>query len=619
MSYAYDLVGHMISQTYPTGRVVTQTFDSAGRLAHISGQSSGTSKTYANAFAYSAHGAVERLRLGNGRYEHTSFSSRLQPTEIGLGTSAPNSNLLRLQYNYGTTNNNGNVLAQTITAPGLSQLTQTYAYDPLNRLQIAAETGAGSNWQQQFQYDRYGNRNFVTGGTNTPYPLNSTNNPTVNLANNRLNGHGYDNAGNVTLDAESNTFAYDGENRLVEYNGGPGNGGASYGYDGDGRRVKKTAGAVETLFVYNASGQLVAEYTINGTIGNDGTSYLTSDALGTPRVISRADGSVKARHDHLPFGEEIGTQFGGRNGSAEYTAVDNIRQKFTSKEWDSETGLYYFLARYYSSAQGRFTCPDPLSAPASGHPKIPQSWNLYTYVLNNPLNLIDPDGLMWIYNFLDKDQTRIGIVWIPGNKIPKNLKAQGYRPLDFGGQSSRDVVLTDGSVFRLNASSGNPIQLRGPQESTGNRAYVNTGLINQIARVTAPMPKATGLFFLFSLNGGYAIAGSSIALLDAAAYSLTMLHLQSESDAAVMGTTSTQIEDSTNPGGIRNIRTDVSKEDFIKNMEASGYKATRSGTAIILDNGVNRYTVYDIAKSTGGPTAVRSVGGKQTLKIRLKP
>jgi hypothetical protein len=86
-----------------------------------------------------------------------------------------------------------------------------------------------------------------------------------------------------------------------------------------------------------------------------------------------------------------------------------------------------------------------------------------------------------------------------------------------------------------------------------------------------------------------------------------------------MATTSSQYQDTTNPGSIRNIKTDVSKADFIKNMQASGYKVTTSGNATILDNGVNRYTVYDVARSTGGPTAVRSVGGEQTLKIRLKP
>lgn len=55
------------------------------------------------------------------------------------------------------------------------------------------------------------------------------------------------------------------------------------------------------------------------------------------------------------------------------------------------TGLDYFGARYFSGAQGRFTSPDPLLN--SGRPWEPQSWNRYSYVLNNPLRYIDPLGL----------------------------------------------------------------------------------------------------------------------------------------------------------------------------------------------------------------------------------
>ncbi len=65
--------------------------------------------------------------------------------------------------------------------------------------------------------------------------------------------------------------------------------------------------------------------------------------------------------------------------------------KFTGKERDSETGLDYFGARYFSGAQGRFTTPDPLMASAKA--SNPQSWNRYAYVFNNPLRHIDPDGL----------------------------------------------------------------------------------------------------------------------------------------------------------------------------------------------------------------------------------
>jgi RHS repeat-associated protein len=68
-----------------------------------------------------------------------------------------------------------------------------------------------------------------------------------------------------------------------------------------------------------------------------------------------------------------------------------VRQKFTLKERDIETGLDYFLARYYSSAQGRFSGVDPKMLGTS-HIVNPQRWNRYAYVVNNPLALYDPDG-----------------------------------------------------------------------------------------------------------------------------------------------------------------------------------------------------------------------------------
>ena len=85
-----------------------------------------------------------------------------------------------------------------------------------------------------------------------------------------------------------------------------------------------------------------------------------------------------------------------------------MRQKFTQKERDNETGLDYFLARYYSSSQGRFTSPDEFSGGpyelydfadnASENPTFyaeldnPQSLNKYQYTYNNPVNMTDPDG-----------------------------------------------------------------------------------------------------------------------------------------------------------------------------------------------------------------------------------
>lgn len=68
----------------------------------------------------------------------------------------------------------------------------------------------------------------------------------------------------------------------------------------------------------------------------------------------------------------------------------HVGSRSTGKERDAETGLDYFGARYFSGAQGRFTSPDePL---IYQNPSNPQTWNLYTYGLNNPLLFVDPDG-----------------------------------------------------------------------------------------------------------------------------------------------------------------------------------------------------------------------------------
>lgn len=101
-------------------------------------------------------------------------------------------------------------------------------------------------------------------------------------------------------------------------------------------------------------------------------------------------------HDYLPFGEDIAAPKSGRSGC--YTGADGVTQKFTGKERDGElagsampSGLDFFGARYFSSAQGRFTSLDPKQF-SIGTIANPQKWNKYAYTLNNPLALVDPDG-----------------------------------------------------------------------------------------------------------------------------------------------------------------------------------------------------------------------------------
>jgi RHS repeat-associated protein len=120
----------------------------------------------------------------------------------------------------------------------------------------------------------------------------------------------------------------------------------------------------------------------------DQVFFYYTDPAGTPLVMSDSTGSVVWRADYMPFGEEsIGTQ----------TAQNN--KMFVGKEKDSESGLYYFGARYMDAGAGRFASPDSIEAvdPVTGKVNEknlldPQRLNKYTYALNNPYRYIDPDG-----------------------------------------------------------------------------------------------------------------------------------------------------------------------------------------------------------------------------------
>ncbi len=107
--------------------------------------------------------------------------------------------------------------------------------------------------------------------------------------------------------------------------------------------------------------------------------YHLNDHLGTARITMNQAGDLTASVEYYPFGEL--KSFTG-------CAVNN--QKFTGKLFDNESGLQYFGARYLSNELTRFTSVDP--ARSSARVVDPQSWNRYSYSLNSPLNLIDPNG-----------------------------------------------------------------------------------------------------------------------------------------------------------------------------------------------------------------------------------
>ncbi|MGE0102696.1 MAG: RHS repeat-associated core domain-containing protein [Blastocatellales bacterium] len=456
----YNKAGAMTAETYPSARTVGYSYNDAGRLTVFTGNlGDGLQRTYANISQYNPAGQRERESYGTTAplYLKLHYNRRMQLVDLRLGSinDAWNWNRGALIFYYGTNgvtywnpfsddaDNNGNVRRQvnyvptavdgsgTVTSYVIPEL-QDYTYDSLNRIGSVSEQqqSAAGAWapsvSQTFAYDRYGNKRIPsqTGGINGY-------NPTYNTANNRIIGLTYDTAGNIIQDAlTGGTMTYDAENRLLTATNG---GGGSYTYDGEGRRVKRVTAGQTWWYVYGINGELLAEYqsgapTIvrkeygyrggqllvvwdNDKAGNERLKWLVTDHLGSTRMEADLSGSLAGmrRHDYLPFGEELTSAHGAQRSGVGYELpASNVRQKFTGKERDGETGLDYFLARYYSSIQGRFTSPDEFSGgpeelydftdTASDNPTFyadlhdPQSLNKYQYCYNDPLRYVDPDG-----------------------------------------------------------------------------------------------------------------------------------------------------------------------------------------------------------------------------------
>jgi len=144
--------------------------------------------------------------------------------------------------------------------------------------------------------------------------------------------------------------------------------------------------------------------------------FYYNDPAGTPLAMSDATGTVVWRADYLPFGEE----------TIDLSTVQNNKM-FVGKEQDSESGLYYFGARYMYPTAGRFISPDIAEPVNVTTGKVndkflinPQRLNKYAYAGNNPYAYFDPLGLDWYY----AQRT--------GHLIYANLSGQLYQYIDFG-------------------------------------------------------------------------------------------------------------------------------------------------------------------------------------------
>ncbi|MGA2099327.1 MAG: RHS repeat-associated core domain-containing protein, partial [Candidatus Acidiferrum sp.] len=215
---------------------------------------------------------------------------------------------------------------------------------------------------------------------------------------------------------ESPNLVYDGENRMVaDFTAG-----ATYVYDGNGTRVQKclpncTSPTSSTVFIF-AGSQDIAEYNNGAAPASPSSEFIYSDAVPGSGLLATITGGSSPTttyfHDDQ-LGWRISTD--GTSGSPTYGQVIGYQGHYpfgeswysdngnefvlTSYQRDAESGLDYAMARYYDSTAARFCSADPLG----GQLDDPQTWNRYTYVRNDPINLTDPSGkslLSWLVDAL---------------------------------------------------------------------------------------------------------------------------------------------------------------------------------------------------------------------------
>jgi RHS repeat-associated protein len=437
------------------------------------------SDVFVERIIYNAKGQRTLVAYGNGvmtRYAYDSQTSRLrrlrserytQPEALTYHpTGAP---LQDFAYTYDFVGNITTIRDRTPesgipnTLLGTDALDRNFTYDPIYRLISATgrECDAGTPvppwfdeprcadvtlaraYTERYQYDPAGNllslqHQASGGGFTREFALAANSNRLETLTvGDAAFAYTYDANGNVTGETASRHFDWDYGDRLKVYRtqiaGAEPSVYAHYLYDSGGQRVKK--------LVRRQGGQFEATVYIDGLLehhrrvanGDDqennslqimddkermalvrigepfpddttpAVKFHLSDQIGSSNLVIGDTGDWINREEFTPYGE---TSFG---------SFSRKRYRYSGKERDEESGLYYHGARYYMPWAARWTAPDPTHAKDTSA--------LYIYALNNPVRLVDPDGKKPVYD--EQVKTKLASIVETANKVDLFTKITG--------------------------------------------------------------------------------------------------------------------------------------------------------------------------------------------------
>jgi RHS repeat-associated protein len=406
-SYVFDQLGNLTSFTDRRGKPTTYQYDGINRSTFAG---FGTAPTYESTINYtydggnrlskvvdSSSGTITPVFDGLNRltsettpqgsvaytYDNDSHMTKAQVTgQTAVSYYYDNASRL-YKITQGTSTligyDNAN-RRSTLTLP--NGIVLTYGYDNDSRINsMSYQLGTTMVGSLSYVYDAAGRRTQVGGSlAATGFP-NAVSSAAYDVANEMTGWNGttigYDANGNISNDGTA-SYTWNGRNQLIS------RGATSFQYDSFGRRTLNAAGNNLLYQGWNVAQELSGTTPVTNQIvgGIDeffstksGASYSPiTDGLGSVLALTNSSGAIKTQYGYDPFG----------NTTTAGASSTNVFQ-YTGRENDTN-GLYFYRARYYNPAIGRFISEDPIGFQGSGT-------NFYAYVKNNPINLIDPLGL----------------------------------------------------------------------------------------------------------------------------------------------------------------------------------------------------------------------------------
>lgn len=445
VTVGYDPVGNVISQTDRMGRqttiaydninrpttvsyvdaTVTYQYDAAGRWTSVSDASGTIAWQYDNANRVTA----EVTNLGTVSYGYNNANQRSTMTAADrppvnysydsagrLQTISQTMNGVAEVFTYGYDTLSRRTQLQR-QANGAGIVTTDYEYDEISRLKRLKHTRVSTGTLHedfQYEYNLDDEITKITSLASAPLTPQSKTATTADAAN-RIGQFGaasysFNQEGQTTAktDASGTTgYQWDARGRLTRATL-PSGQTVDYGYDALGRRSSHTVNGITTGFLYDG-----ADVAVDREGGVSKVEYMNGAEVDEKlRQTDIGTASYYFLHDHLGSTASLSGSSGGLISGQQFqyeafgAGFGNslTRYDYTGRELDNVIGLMYYRARWYDMQMGRFLIEDPIGFEGDGA-------NLYSYALNNPINFIDPLGLLRAPGFFESMIPVVGSGW----------------------------------------------------------------------------------------------------------------------------------------------------------------------------------------------------------------